>query len=236
MKWRQAVLTLVRQWPCLLALVAREPWGGENNAATHQIGIDALRQAGPFAHEQGQNGPVCTHGSRGVIGRRQLGGKNGRVLGSPLSARKTHESLRQRIDAGPMGVRTLGAETGDVGLDQARVQAPQVVRTQAHALGRSGPQVGQQYVGGGRHLLHDGPAFRLARVEAEGALVDINVEEIRTPERPRNIAGMGFHLDDVAAQVGQQPAGDRAGDQVGDFQYPDSHQRQLEFPIRRAGT
>ena len=134
-----------------------------------------------------------------------------------------------------MGVWSRGAETGHVRFDQARVQLPQVVRPQAHARRGAGAQVGQQDVRRRRHFLRHRLAVRVARVEAQGAFVDVDVEEIRAAERTRNVAGVGFHLDDVGAQVGKQAAGDGAGDQVGNFQYPDALQGQVEFRLGQRG-
>ena len=175
-----------------------------------------------------QDRPKCPQGAVGVVGRRQLGGKHRRILRAALGPRHAHQCLRQGIDAGPVGIGASSAIAGKVGLDQAWIYG----WADAHALGRAGPQIGQQGIGRGRDALDDLLAGGTARVHRDGAFIEVQVIEISPPDGPGQIAPQWFQLNYVGAQIGQKPSPGRPRDKIGDFQNTDTRQRRW---IRLAG-
>ena len=90
----------------------------KHDAAAQQIAFDALDDAGARARVERQDGAERAHGAGREIGRRQLGGKDRRIVGPALGALQAHQRLCQRIDAGTLGIGSRPAIARQVRLDQ----------------------------------------------------------------------------------------------------------------------
>ena len=123
---------------------------------------------------------------------------------------------------GPVRVAAGLAVAGDAGVDRARVARVDVLGPEAPLLHRAGAEVLEHDVGGRGELGGDPLALGLAQVERDGALV---AGQDRPPQRAvvvaqaapvaHRVAGAGrLDLDHVGAEVPEQRAGERAGEQL----------------------
>ena len=96
----------------------------------------------------------------------------------------------------------------------------------AHAFRRVRPQVRKQGIRRGRHPLHDILAGVRAGVDRDRAFVEIDIVEIGTTDRAREVTGQRLELDNVGTEISEQTPARRAGDQVGDFEDADASQWQ----------
>ena len=115
-------------------------------------------------------------------------------------------------------------------LDEVRID----IRADAHAVRRAGAEVGEHHVAAGGHALDRFPAARLARVHAEGALVEVQIVEVVAPDGPRDVAARRLQLDDIGAEIAEQAPGRRPGDEVRDLQHANAGERRgVSRPARR---
>ena len=104
------------------------------------------------------------------------------------------------------------------------------MRADAHAVRCAGAEIGQHDVAAGRNALDRLPAARFARIDAERALVEVQIVEVVAPDRPGNVAGRRLQLDDIGAEVAEQAPARRPGDQVRDLQHAHAGERRRVFP------
>src|SRR5262245_50691041 len=95
----------------------------------------------------------------------------------------------------------------------------------SHALAFVGPSVGDQRVGGSGNLLHDPLAGICLRIHTDRALVEIYAVKVRPAERSGDVASRWLELDYIRAQVRQDAACGRPGDQIGDLEDAHTGQR-----------
>src|SRR5882724_2570074 len=225
MKRIESILSCIRQWARRFPLVLCEPLRAEENASIEQVSVDALHQARTLPDEQGENRPQRSHGSGREVGGRRLRIKYRRIARRALGARQAHERLRQRIDAWAKSVRAVPAKSGHMGLDQTRVDFLQHVWTNPHTLGGVRTEISQEDVRRGRDLLRYLLAFWRSGIDRERPLVGVQIEKVGPTDGPRDVSLQGFHLNDIGAEVCQQPPCSGPSDQVGDLQYPNAPER-----------
>src|SRR5438094_644416 len=154
-----------------------------------------------------------------------------RRITSPLASRKIGGVERAGGGEGgeglepPAAARAGEAEIGDGKVHQVRVTLVDLGGREAMAARSVGPQVLDQDARALAEAKEAAPAAGVVQVELHAALVGVAVEEGERPVLPRHashegrsqpvgVATGGLHLDDVGAEVGEQPAGERAA-QVG---------------------
>ena len=119
-------------------------------------------------------------------------------------------------------VRTGLAEAVDRDVDQVRVDGPERVLAEAEALGDTRAEVLHEDVDGGKELQCDCLRVRLREIEHQAALAAVDVRPRRADraasmtEVAEAVATDGLlELDDLGAHVGEEHAGERAGDHLG---------------------
>ena len=205
-----------------LAAPAPEPGRAQHHGGVQKVAVHAPDPAAPAAGVERQDGAERAHRAGGEVGRGQLGGEGGRIAAAALGAREAHQRLRQRVDAGALRIGAGQPVAGDMRLDQLRID----IRADAHARRGAGAQIGEQHIAHRRHAPDRLRAARLAGVDAERALVEVQIVEIVAPDRPREVAARRLQLDDLRAQIGEQPPAGRPGDQIGDLQHAHPGERQ----------
>jgi hypothetical protein len=137
--------------------------------------------------------------------------------------------------------RPLGsglAEARHRGVDDARIDGFHVRGAKAELVERPRPVRLEQYVRGARELEQDLDRLRSLEIEHEAALVAVERDEahaLAIADRRRGAAHVALRrldLDHLGAHVGEQCAGERAGDEIRQLDDLKSCQRfwHVEFP------
>ena len=174
---------------------------------------------------------------RDAAARRRLVGITGDVTDSA-------HRLADRAEAGPRGVGTVLAESGDPGDDQPRVDLPQLLRAESPAFERPGPEVLQQDVALGDEPAHHVLAFRHSQVAGDRLLV---ASDEWPPQRPpvrllpaplphRIAARRVLDLDHLGAEVAEQLTAERTGEKLSEFDDPNIGERQRQRHEPRASV
>ena len=126
--------------------------------------------------------------------------------------------LRHRVVAGTRSRGPGRAEAADRAVDQARIELAQLLLADAQLLRHAGPEVLDVHVGRLHQLVQALAVGRLLGVERDAALVAVVGLEVRAVEAAlegaERVARAGLlDLDHVRAQVAQQHAAGRAGDE-----------------------
>ena len=145
-----------------------------------------------------------------------------RLVGVPVDVAEAGDRLAARRKARTVAIAAALAVARDARVDAARVASVHLLGADAPALHRARPEVLDDHVGARAQLGRDLLPARLPQVERDGALV---AREHRPPERvvvvaqlsplPHRIArGGSLDLHDVGAEVRQQRADVRPGQQL----------------------
>ncbi len=140
-------------------------------------------------------------------------------------------ALRDLVDRRPLGIGAVLAETGDAAIDDARIALPHGFEIDAEAPGDAGPHVLDNDVGRFRQSHQDFAAFVGLQVQRDGALVAMQVLEIRTVAAAHQFADLvvsrrRLDPDHVGAPVGQRAHAGRAGARQGQVDDLEARQRQ----------
>ena len=164
-------------------------------------------------------------------------------VGSPSGrAGQAHEAahaLRHQVIAGARRVGPGLAEAGDRAVDQPRALGREARIVEAELLEAADLEVLEQHVGARRELLDDALALGGLEVELDRALAAIGAVEIggaqmaavgRRHERRAPAAGvvagaLALDLDHVGAEIGQNLAGPRPGQDAGKLENAHTGQR-----------
>ena len=120
---------------------------------------------------------------------------------------------------------TLPAEAGDGQHHQPRVDGGQGGPARPEPVQHARPEVLHHHVAGGGEIEQPGHVAGLVQVEHDRALarVDVRVQPgtaaDRLAERLRDVGAGQLGLDHVGAEVGQDPAGERAGHRPGQVEH-----------------
>ena len=191
-----------------------------------------------------QGGAEVDEGDLGAPGPARLAGQIGRAA----------HRLADAVEARPRRPGPALAVGREVGEDDVRLDAAQAVVIEPHARHGLGRQVGDDHVGGGDQPVERGPALRPHRVEGDGFLVPVHLEEQgafaglpvgarrQRQNEPVLAAAALLDPDHVGAEIRQQGADIGAGDVAAEVQHPNSvqHARHLSLlrlsgPVRTAG-
>ena len=156
----------------------QHPHGG---AEQRDVDLEAL--AGALALvERGGDAARERHAAdevaeRGTLLQRRLAG--GREAVGDAAARPE----RHAVVAAAARVGAAAPLAGAAGVDQARVDRPQIVPGEAQALARVVEEAGEEDVGAGDQPVEQRAALGLAQVDAEAALVASQVLDEEVPPR-----------------------------------------------------
>ncbi|MNV64591.1 hypothetical protein D3C71_1572410 [compost metagenome] len=128
-------------------------------------------------------------------------------------AQSTH-ALHDLVESRALAVRAVLPEPGDAGKDHAWVQAAQAFIREPQPLLHYGTEVLHHHVRAAHQRGQDFGAFGRLQVQAEAALVAMQVLFIRAPAPPGDRSAVTrwrrFDADDIGPPVRQQPNGNRA--------------------------
>ena len=190
-------------------------------------GIDHLAAAGALARVQ-RHQRAEGRERRGQRVTQRHAGPGRRPVGVAGDVPDAAHRLADGAEPGPRRVRPGLAEPGHPGDDQARVDLPEPVRAEAPALQRARPEVLQQHVGPFGEPADQILAAGIAQVDGDRLLVP---RHHRPPQRhpvrllpaplPHRVALPGLlDLDDLRAEVAEQLAAERAGEQLAELGDP----------------
>src|SRR5699024_7346938 len=197
---------------------------------------EARRQGGAltctFAVEQGgEDSRVGIH-TGGDVCRR-----DSRLCGELLCSGHRDQScfgLHECIVGLCVLVRPVRSVSGDRGMDEARVDRPQISSTEAEALGGAGGEVLDEDIGRSNELMQDLEPVGALEVERQTLLVAVDPHEMAGEPVDRRVVSAGevtdfwtFDLDDSGAEVGQLPGGELSSDGLLATDYGNSRQRQV---------
>ncbi len=172
--------------------------------------MDPLPLARLLALEEGDGHAICGEDAAAEIGDRDADAQ--RTV--PRQSRDRHEpahALRDLVEAGTIGVGSGLAETGDAGVDQARIDLRERRVVDAEAVLHVGPEVLEQHVGLLRELLQHRDALGLLQVQRDRALVAVRVLVVGAFLAAQRVVAahvLGhLHLDHVGAPVGELARG-----------------------------
>ena len=107
-------------------------------------------------------------------------------------------------------------------VDQPRIQRVHGVPAQAEPIHRSGTEILDQRVGVAHHVLGDGEPRGGFQVDADAALVAVEIDEEASGEAMQPAGAVAvrrwLHADHVRAEIGQHHTGRRPHDGVGEFE------------------
>ena len=203
MQRAKSILSAVGYGRRCLAVISQEVFLTQHSARIQQVAVHLLPGSYALSGVKSHNRPKRDHASRRKVGWRELREEHRRIPPSPLRELQAHPSLRQRIDSGPVSVRSRPAEGCRVRLNQARIEPLQFLAAKSHAVRSARPHIRQQDVGFGSNSLRDYLPFRRLRVCGYGALIGIEIQEVLRSRRPRYVAVWRLELDNVGSQVSQ---------------------------------
>ncbi len=162
-------------------------------------------------------------------------GPHRRLIRRTVHAHEAAHRLGDEIEAGPVAIRTGGAEPGDAAAHQARVDFAQARLVEAHRGEHAGAVVVDQHITLRDQPRQDVAAFVGAQVQRDRALVAVVVGEIPGQPVParalvahRVALAWRLHLDDVGTKIAQQHGAERTGQHAREIEHADTGERQCD--------
>ena len=151
------------------------------------------------------------------------------------------EALRDLVEAGPVGVGAVLAETGNARIDQARVDLAERGVVDAETLFYVRPIVLDHDVGRGGEPAKNLDALWRFQVEPDGPLVAVQVLKIRAvPGAAEPFAGLQvrgqLHLDDVGPPVRELTSRGGTGAHAGEVEHGEAGKRTGRSRSRHEGS
>jgi len=189
--------------------------GGEHRLEHAQV--DVLARPGAVAQPQRRQDRDRAVQPGQCVGNRErdIGGRVAGDVG--LASDQPGFGVDDRRVGRPPGIVTLAAEAGDGQHHQPRVGRGQGGPAGPEPVQHARAEVLHQHVAGGGQVEQPGHVAGLVQVEQDRALarVDVRVQPgtaaDHLAERLRDVGAGQFGPDHVGAEVGQDPAGERAG-------------------------
>ncbi len=151
-----------------------------------------------------------------------------------------HEQARcglgDDVVAGAVRPRTFAAEGCAIDIDDVGALAAEGLVVDAEAFGDIGAVVDHDHIAGAGEAADDVAAGGMVEVEGDGllaaieGLVGLRLTGQELPRQPPRLAVDRLDLDDLGAEVGEEHAAERPGDDLGEVQDSDPGER----PGRRA--
>ena len=147
-------------------------------------------------------------------------------------ARDRHQpahALRDLVEARSLVIGAILAEAGNAAIDDARIDLAHALIVDAELCFHVGAEILDDDVGLLRQTLEYLESFRIFQVERDGALVAVQVLEVRTMAWATQlfaarILQQGVDLDDVGAPVRQLPHTGRARPDPGEVEHGEAGQ------------
>ena len=142
-------------------------------------------------------------------------------------------ALRDLVEAGPVGIRPILAETGNAGVNDARIDLGEGLVVDAEPLLHVGPEILHHDVGFLDHALEGGQPRGRFQVQRHAALVAMQILKVAALARPAHRffdARRRLDLDDVGAPVGELAHAGRSRPHAGEIEHGKSRKR-----LRSAG-
>ncbi len=198
----------------------------------HERGLDPLAAACGGARDERRDDSQRGKDAGVDVGDRGAA-FGGRAAGLAGDAHDSREALRDQVEAALVGVRAGPSVPGNGAIDQARIQLPQHVISEAESLERSLAVVLRHDIGIGEEALHHLQAARRLQVHGHAAFVAVQDHEGGRLALDRGLgvaarvvsARKLFNLYDVRAHVGEQHPARRPGHNLRQFDDLDSLQR-----------
>ena len=213
-------------------LVARHVAGEPAECRLEERGIDDDAAAGACAlMKRREHAHGCPHaGAEVQHGRAEA---RRRILVSAVHAEKSREGLHHRLVPRTEPTGAAPSECPQGAEHQPRIELEERVRTQPQLLDDARSEILHEHVRLGQIALEPRDGLRIFQVEDDGALVHIDgVEGGATAESERRAPAARFvtlrplDLHDIRAHVGQDLAGERTGQSLGDLDDLDAFERQ----------
>jgi hypothetical protein len=199
--------------------VAREP--SERRLEERGVDDDAAPGARPLvqgrehAHRRPHAGTEIQHGSPEA---------RGRIFVPAVDAEESREGLHHRLVAGPQPARARMPEGPQGAEDQPRIDLLKRLGAESQLVDHAGAEILDEYIGLGQVVFEPSDRLGIFQIEDDGALVHVHgVEdgpaaqgEGRTPAA-RLVALRPLDLHDIRAHVGEDLAGERAGQRLRDL-------------------
>ena len=179
----------------------RRSVGGRNDHRSLGRDVDQIAAAGGVAPEQGNERADGGLRSRPAV-RLRLAHPQRHPVGFAGERHRPAGGHQFDVGSPPILARSDAAERRDDDNHQPRKTAPQGIGIERFA-GRRRCRRQQADIGLGKEFLDLRLIGRLRRVEIEDAFVDVE----GAPVGPRAIARRRFELDDIGAEIGEDPSG-----------------------------
>ena len=202
--------------------------GLERDRGSQQRRLHLLALAGHRAVVEGrEHAGGSGQGARQVAQRRAIHGRRlpPRVE-LPLTGNQPRERGRHGVDRPVAREGPVGAPTGELAVDDVGAQLPELLVVDAQPPRQPVAVVHGDDVEGGNQAMHEGSPGLLLEIDHDASLVAVErlkpfrlAGHHRTPEAMR-ISLRTFHLHDVGAEVGEDAAEERRGDDLRELQDP----------------
>ena len=133
--------------------------------------------------------------------------------------------LRDQVEAATPGMGPIIAETGELGVDEARVDLAQIFKAESGARHHRRPVILDQHVDAGDELEKQPLSFGLLVIEGDALLVTIDVAEIGValaavaPGAHRIAFAGALELDHLGAHVGEDHRAERPRHVLGQIEH-----------------
>src|SRR5690606_32325366 len=141
------------------------------------------------------------------------------------------KGFTNRAIAGPSGIGTVLAIAADAHHDQAGIVGGEGVIAQPQAFEHAWPVVLDEHVGLVDQRAGDGLAFGMLEIKRDAALATHEGDALQgyavdvIAELAHRVALPGLDLDDIGAEIRQQPCARGTGERTADFNHADARQR-----------
>ena len=147
------------------------------------------------------------------------------------------KALCDLVEAWPVAVRTILAESGNAAKDDSRIHPSERFVVDPEPILDVGTEILDHDVGLGDQLQKQFPADLRLQVERQRALVAVQVLEVRAVARSAEIViGGRFDLDHVGTEVGELSDAGRAGTHARQVEDTQRRERAGSLDGRRAGV
>ena len=192
-----------------------------------QGALHLLPASGALAIHQREQGTerAVQRGAEVHVGRLSAGG----VAGFARHVDRAGHRLAQSVESDPLAPRAIAAEHRAGHQHDARIDRRQGRVVEPHAFARGERQVGDHHVGALDQAAHHRCGPRMHRIQREGALVAVHLQEQRAIAVGRDRGGPAvlaaltlLDPDHVGAVLGEQCGAIGPRDVAAEVQYPDA--------------
>src|SRR5262249_14922942 len=150
---------------------------GEGHRRLEERALDLLSLPGALPLVEGGEHALGAPHARAEIADGQAH-RGGRAVGLARDVHDPAHALSDEIEATLLAIGAVGAEAGELGVDEARIGLPECLVAEPRALHDGGAVVLHEHVGPRNQLEEDLPAARRLVVEGDALLVAVDVAEI----------------------------------------------------------